>query len=687
MAVTLNACAPSALDGKRVQSTTIGTTLTPASASAKLDVIAGYLGRSNADLRAEERVGVDGLVHVRVTQEVGGVRVYGAEARATVKATGELVHVVDALAPFGGRIGAPVLPAREALRAAMLHHGYDASVLTLSSVAGQVTTFDATSDLSEPSTVERVAYVDALGVVQGGFLVQTWSADNLLHHTLISDSGAVVKTELRTNNDAYNVFTEDPTKGPQTVVQGPGAGNAQSPSGWLAGAQSTANIVGNNVNAYLDADGNNRVDRGGVAVTNGQFLTAVDFSAAPSTTNNKTVAVQNLFFLNNVIHDTLYRHGFTEAAGNFQTNNFGHGGSGNDPVQAEAQDGSGTDNANFSTPADGQKPRMQMYLWTGTGPTHELIIGGVSYGAMGAEFGPALTTTGVNGALALANDGVGTTSDACEAIVGSLSGKLALVDRGTCAFTVKAQNVAAAGAVAMIIVNNTGTNDIFGMAGTDKRQKMPSIMIGASDGAIAKGKLGQSGNARKKAQQPLQLDGDIDADIVFHEYGHGLTWRMIGGMSGPLAGAIGEGASDVNAFLNNGDDLVGEYVYLGGIRRYRYAGYPLTYGQANSGEVHNDGEIYAAAMWRVRELFIADGRSLETLYDLFVDGMNYTPATPAFEDMRDGMLQSDALHGGADRCRIWKGFAQFGIGQGANGAVSGSTVTITESFTVPSDCP
>jgi hypothetical protein len=38
-------------------------------------------------------------------------------------------------------------------------------------------------------------------------------------------------------------------------------------------------------------------------------------------------------------------------------------------------------------------------------------------------------------------------------------------------------------------------------------------------------------------------DGDLDADIVFHEYGHGLTWRMIGGMSGPLAGAIGEGAS------------------------------------------------------------------------------------------------------------------------------------------------
>ena len=75
------------------------------------------------------------------------------------------------------------------------------------------------------------------------------------------------------------------------------------------------------------------------------------------------VAVANLFYLNNVVHDKLYRHGFTEAAGNFQTNNFGRGGFGNDPVNAEAQDGGGTNNANFATPGDGTRPRMQMYLW------------------------------------------------------------------------------------------------------------------------------------------------------------------------------------------------------------------------------------------------------------------------------------------------------------------------------------
>ena len=82
-------------------------------------------------------------------------------------------------------------------------------------------------------------------------------------------------------------------------------------------------------------------------------------------------AVTNLFYLNNVIHDRLYRYGFNEAAGNFQTNNFGKGGAGNDSVRAEAQDGGGTSNANFSTPDDGSRPRMQMYLWNTATPNRD----------------------------------------------------------------------------------------------------------------------------------------------------------------------------------------------------------------------------------------------------------------------------------------------------------------------------
>src|SRR5262249_35027506 len=78
-----------------------------------------------------------------------------------------------------------------------------------------------------------------------------------------------------------------------------------------------------------------------------------------------------LFYLCNWMHDRLYEIGFTEAAGNFQNNNFGRGGAGNDAVQADAQDGSGSDNANFTPTPDGSPPRIQMYIFTGPTPDRD----------------------------------------------------------------------------------------------------------------------------------------------------------------------------------------------------------------------------------------------------------------------------------------------------------------------------
>ena len=57
---------------------------------------------------------------------------------------------------------------------------------------------------------------------------------------------------------------------------------------------------------------------------------------APSDPNYQMGVVTNLFFWSNRYHDVLYQLGFTEAARNFQTNNFGRGGLGNDFVRAEA---------------------------------------------------------------------------------------------------------------------------------------------------------------------------------------------------------------------------------------------------------------------------------------------------------------------------------------------------------------
>jgi extracellular elastinolytic metalloproteinase len=99
-------------------------------------------------------------------------------------------------------------------------------------------------------------------------------------------------------------------------------------------------------------------------------------------------AVTNLFFWNNSIHDVLYAYGFDEASGNFQASNYGRGGLGGDYVRAEAQDGGGTNNANFSTPteptATGGVPRMQMYLWPNQTPVRD---GDLDNGVIIHEYG------------------------------------------------------------------------------------------------------------------------------------------------------------------------------------------------------------------------------------------------------------------------------------------------------------
>ena len=90
-----------------------------------------------------------------------------------------------------------------------------------------------------------------------------------------------------------------------------------------------------------------------------------------------------------------------------------------------------------------------------------------------------------------------------------------------------------------------------------------------------------------------------------HEYGHGLRWRMIGGMERAARRRHRRGRQRRRGDAVNGDDTIGEYAGSSpnGIRRFPYAGYPLTYGAVTGQEVHNDGEIYAAVVWRLIELF------------------------------------------------------------------------------------
>lgn len=136
---------------------------------------------------------------------------------------------------------------------------------------------------------------------------------------------------------------------------------ATSPIGWVGPARTTA---GNNAIAATDIDGNNTVGSNEVQpAANADDRFEFPFAPAQDAASFRAAAVTNAFFYANDWHDRTYMVGFTEAAGNFQANNFGKGGAQNDAVNIDVQDGSGVNNASFATPPDGARPRMQLFLF------------------------------------------------------------------------------------------------------------------------------------------------------------------------------------------------------------------------------------------------------------------------------------------------------------------------------------
>ncbi|KAJ6628602.1 Fungalysin metallopeptidase-domain-containing protein [Mycena sp. CBHHK59/15] len=141
-----------------------------------------------------------------------------------------------------------------------------------------------------------------------------------------------------------------------------------SPDGWHSdGTTNTTSTAGNNVLTYKTSTSNTTPE----SVDGLVFNYPQDPTTAPTTTANVNAARVNNFYLVNSIHDIAYRYGFTEQAFNFQNNNFGLGGKGADRVTASIQDSAGTNNADFSTPPDGQSGHMRMYLFTSTSPNRD----------------------------------------------------------------------------------------------------------------------------------------------------------------------------------------------------------------------------------------------------------------------------------------------------------------------------
>ena len=112
-----------------------------------------------------------------------------------------------------------------------------------------------------------------------------------------------------------------------------------------------------------------------------------------------------------------------------------------------------------------------------------------------AAFGPPLTAVGITGEVAQALDPADaagpSTTDACSPITNAaaVSGRIALVDRGTCGFTVKVKNAQDAGARAVLVVDNVAGSPPANLGGADPTITIPAVRITLADGNAIKAQL------------------------------------------------------------------------------------------------------------------------------------------------------------------------------------------------------
>jgi len=433
--------------------------------------------------------------------------------------------------------------------------------------------------------------------------------------------------------------------------------------------------------------------------------------------------VTQLFYTSNWYHDVLYALGFDEASGNFQTNNFGKGGAGNDRVLADAQDGSGTNNANFSTPADGASGRVQMYIWE-PAEAATLTVGAQAFNGGVAGFGPTSFTIPASGTaqIVLGQDNIGTSTDACEPLVGTYTGKIVLVDRGSCSFESKAKNIQTKGGVGALIANNAAGFPPNPMADDTAVTGVTIGTIGLTqaDGTTLKQQISAGAIQGKMVRQASALpvrDGGLDNEIVIHELTHGTSNRLVGngaGLNWAPGKGLGEGWSDIYALslLNPTDDWSQKYVkgayatyggpagftdnYSYGIRRFPYSINkninPLTWADVDdvtynsSGgippspndptsfigafEEHQVGEIWTNTLWGARALFMAyfgNSTGNQEFLQVLTNALKMTPVDPSFTDARDALIEADCAISYACKHEelIWSAFASRGLGYGA----------------------
>ena len=217
----------------------------------------------------------------------------------------------------------------------------------------------------------------------------------------------------------------------------------------------------------------------------------------------------------------------------------------------------------------------------------------------------------------------------------------------------------------------------------------------------------------------IAADGSNEANIVYHEYTHGLSNRLVVDANGNStlnsnqSGAMGEAWSDwyafdllvneglvtdtpgpnirVGAYVGNGADLIRTEPLdctpsdtaadgcAGGLNTgeggYTYGDFAQIIGRP---EVHADGEIWGQTLWQLRGVL---GSAVSEA--IVTEGMILSPNEPTMLDMRNAIVGADqAIFGGSHVATIWSVFASRGMGFYA-AAVDDPDFRVVESFATP----
>ncbi len=701
-----------------------------------------------------------GGIIVALRQEIDGIEVFQSDMKLLLKRDKSLLAIGGSLHPAGA--GKPKglgfkRSAEDALALAITDlYGVAASAadfLDTKQIKAGYRSFDlakgslATKQkgvvLSHPARAKKI-YYPLPSALAPAYYVEVMAGKDAYAYVFAADDGRLLQRKSLTQYDVfqYRVWADPSSKRP---ADGPLADYSPHPTGvpgapypgfaapslvsmegfntnpnnapdpWLAPGSTESR--GNNVDAYTDDDSPDFFSAGDVraSVTSpGVFDRSYDPLLGPqSSVNQRMAAVTQIFYVTNWMHDYWYDSGFNEAAGNAQEDNYGRGGVGGDRLHAQAQDGApqSRNNANMTTPADGDNPKMQMYVWDGAGQTTlSALPVSPSLATVTADFGPQ--SFNVTGALILADDGQNVVTNACEPIQNNISGKVVLIDRGSCTFKQKALNAQAAGAVGVIIANNQAGAGPMGMPNGNPNGavNIPIMSVSLEDGALLKTALTMGVvNVTMNVTASVDRDGTIDNTVVAHEWGHFIHQRLVAGGTNIL-GSESEGWGDFNALMlltQPGDNPAGAYAFAQyatasfpddpayfGIRRYPYSTDMTKNGLTfkhimssaslppgpvaqdllgiDNAETHNAGEVWASMMYEglAAMLAVAQGpnapytfaEAKRRMADYVVAGMSLAPADPDYVEQRDGVLAAAFANDPNDFLLIAQGFAKRGAG-------------------------